>query len=244
MYCSTDDIAKLGTILGVWAHPDDESWCMAGVMAVARANGQRVACVTATRGDAGQTADETKWPQSQLGEIRTHELEKALDVLGVREHYWLDYKDGLMRESDGAPAVEAIAELITKVQPDTIFSFGPDGITGHTDHQTIHSWTRQAIKKAGSKAKFYGAVEVKEKYEAIPQACHDAFNIYFNIDIPDTVPEKNVDFFFVLPPQILDKKLESLRVQECQTAGIFAHPLGSSFAQDMAASEAFMEQTA
>ena len=41
----------LGTVLSVWAHPDDESYCCAGLMADAVAHGQRVTCVTATRGE-------------------------------------------------------------------------------------------------------------------------------------------------------------------------------------------------
>src|ERR671922_141060 len=38
----------LGTILGVWAHPDDEAYLSAGLMARAVRNGSRVVCVTAT----------------------------------------------------------------------------------------------------------------------------------------------------------------------------------------------------
>jgi LmbE family N-acetylglucosaminyl deacetylase len=37
-----------GTILSIWAHPDDETYLAGGVMAAASANGQRVVCVTAT----------------------------------------------------------------------------------------------------------------------------------------------------------------------------------------------------
>lgn len=43
-------IDDLGTILGVWAHPDDESYLMAGTALRAMARGSRVACVTATAG--------------------------------------------------------------------------------------------------------------------------------------------------------------------------------------------------
>ena len=39
---SNDAVAELGTILSIWAHPDDESYLAAGVMAAAR--GQRPAC--------------------------------------------------------------------------------------------------------------------------------------------------------------------------------------------------------
>ncbi|HXV94036.1 MAG TPA: PIG-L family deacetylase, partial [Pseudonocardia sp.] len=47
------DLADLGTILGVWAHPDDETFLTAGLMALAREAGNRVVCATATRGERG-----------------------------------------------------------------------------------------------------------------------------------------------------------------------------------------------
>jgi len=45
------DAAQLGTVLGIWAHPDDEAFLSAGLMAAARDAGQRVVCVTATLGE-------------------------------------------------------------------------------------------------------------------------------------------------------------------------------------------------
>ena len=50
---TAENVAELGTILGIWAHPDDEAYLSAGLMALARDNGQRVVCVTATRGELG-----------------------------------------------------------------------------------------------------------------------------------------------------------------------------------------------
>ena len=44
---------ELGTILGIWAHPDDEAYLSGGLMALASAAGSRVVCVTATRGELG-----------------------------------------------------------------------------------------------------------------------------------------------------------------------------------------------
>ncbi len=46
-----EQVVALGDIVAVWAHPDDESYLAAGVMAIARANGARVTCVTATDGE-------------------------------------------------------------------------------------------------------------------------------------------------------------------------------------------------
>ncbi|GEL20567.1 hypothetical protein PA7_44040 [Pseudonocardia asaccharolytica DSM 44247 = NBRC 16224] len=60
-------VAELGTLLGVWAHPDDEAYLSGGLMALARDAGSRVVCVAAER---------------------TGELARCLKVLGVMEHHW------------------------------------------------------------------------------------------------------------------------------------------------------------
>src|SRR5688572_31517072 len=86
-------VAGLGTILGIWAHPDDEAYLSGGLMALARDNGQRVACVTATRGERG-TPDPVAWPPDRLATERTRELAWSLEILGVHEHHWLGYRDG------------------------------------------------------------------------------------------------------------------------------------------------------
>ena len=58
---SGSDVGALGTILGIWAHPDDEAYLSGGLMALARDTGSRVVCVTATRGELG-TPDPRAWP--------------------------------------------------------------------------------------------------------------------------------------------------------------------------------------
>ena len=44
---------RLGTLLLVWAHPDDDIYTSAGLMAAAARAGDRVVDVTATRGEGG-----------------------------------------------------------------------------------------------------------------------------------------------------------------------------------------------
>ena len=81
-------VNDLGTILGVWSHPDDEAWLSAGIMADAVRAGRRVVCVTATRGELG-TVDAVRWPLDGLAEVRTAEMQRCLELLGVTEHHWL-----------------------------------------------------------------------------------------------------------------------------------------------------------
>jgi LmbE family N-acetylglucosaminyl deacetylase len=214
------DIAKLGTILGIWAHPDDETFTMAGIMMAALANGQQTACVTATRGEKG-SQDLTKWPLETLGQVREKEMEAALQIIGCAHHQWLDYIDGELTEVDSAEAVDRLGKIIRAVQPQTILTFGPDGMTGHTDHQTVSHWTSQAVQSAESSATIYHAVVAEEWYNSSGHELDKRFNIYFNIDKPPAVPEEQIDLLFKLPHDICRRKTNALRAQKSQTEAFF-----------------------
>jgi LmbE family N-acetylglucosaminyl deacetylase len=141
-------MTELGTILSVWAHPDDETYLAGAIMARAVRAGDRVVCVTATRGEQG-SSDPERWPPGPpLAELRTRELEKALAELGVTEHLWLDYPDGGCAQVPEAQAVTRLVDLIEDVRPDTILTFGPDGMTGHEDHRAVCRWTTAAVATA------------------------------------------------------------------------------------------------
>src|SRR5205823_11657063 len=58
-----------GPLLGVWAHPDDETYLSAGLMAASVAGGSRVVCVPATRGEGGSLGHR-RWPPSGVGRGR------------------------------------------------------------------------------------------------------------------------------------------------------------------------------
>jgi LmbE family N-acetylglucosaminyl deacetylase len=241
MNYTASDIAKLGTILGIYAHPDDECWTAGGVLAAACANGQKVVCVTATRGDAGKTADEKKWPQSRLGEIRESELDDSLACLGTIEHHWFDYRDGQLNKVPAPEAVQKLTELIKKVQPDTILTFGPDGLTGHPDHQTVCAWAQAAVQATGRQLPILMARETIEKYQSCGKALHAAANVYFAISEPVTVPAAKADVYFALPPDIYQKKIASLQAHKSQMTGLFAHPQGGPALREYAKTEAFVK---
>ena len=115
------------TLLGVWAHPDDEAYLSAGLMAEARRNGERVVVLTATLGDHG-TSDPKRFPPACLRRLRHHELRKSLAAVGVDELRIIGFEDGTCHEREGTATV---ADHIADVAPDRIVTFGPDGITGH-----------------------------------------------------------------------------------------------------------------
>ena len=70
-------LPAIATLLGVWAHPDDEAYLSSGLMSVVRKAGGRVVVVTATRGEHG-TDDPATWPPERLAPLRERELMDSL----------------------------------------------------------------------------------------------------------------------------------------------------------------------
>ena len=86
-------------ILGVFAHPDDESFCAGGTFAKYAQAGAEIMVVSATRGDAGQIRDGRAATRRTLGQVREHELELACKQLGIQHAVCLDYGDGKLKDT-------------------------------------------------------------------------------------------------------------------------------------------------
>ena len=157
---SSSAIAELGTILSVWAHPDDETYLAGGVMAAARDNGQRVVCASATAGEHG-TPDPVSWPPERLARLRRWESAAAMAVLGVDDHRFLGLPDGEL-ESHAGRGPTLVGQLLDDVQPDTILTFFSDGITFHPDHIAVHRWVTTAWERRGRRGRLLYARPTSE----------------------------------------------------------------------------------
>jgi LmbE family N-acetylglucosaminyl deacetylase len=131
-------------LLGVWAHPDDECYLSAGLMARVVETGGHVRLICATRGEFG-TADPNEAGSEAFGRLRDDELRSSLGALGVHDVHVLGLPDGGCRESDPAAMARTIAEHLDEFDPDTVVTFGPDGITAHPDHVSVSLWTTAAV---------------------------------------------------------------------------------------------------
>jgi LmbE family N-acetylglucosaminyl deacetylase len=209
---------ELGTILGVWAHPDDEAYLTAGIMARAVRNGSRVVCVTATRGEGG-SMDEEKWPPEKMGEVRTKELERSLEILGVKEHVWFDMLDLDMDTGLPEEGFEGIRELVADVQPDTILTFGPDGMTGHAAHRDVSSWATRALREAGKPGSrvLYATVTPEWAAEFVP--VWEPFDV-FRPGTPPITPREELAVFYELPEDILGLKVDAINAHVSQVEAI------------------------
>jgi len=85
--------------------------------------------------------------------VREREWHASLAALGVTEHHLLGITDGTCAAAPHDLVVAHIARIIRAVAPDTIVTFGPDGMTGHEDHQTVSAWATDAHAVAASDAR-------------------------------------------------------------------------------------------
>jgi LmbE family N-acetylglucosaminyl deacetylase len=137
-------------LLGVFAHPDDETFCAGGTLAKYVANGWEVMVISATRGQAGQIHDPLAATRRTLGQVREREFYAACEQLGVHHARVLDYMDGTLQDVDLHELTGAIVQIIRAFRPDVVITFGPDGAYGHPDHIAIGAATTRAFEQAGS----------------------------------------------------------------------------------------------
>jgi len=134
-------------LLGVFAHPDDETFCAGGTFARYAKDGAEIMVVSATRGQAGQIRDARVGTRRTIGAVREGELRLACERLGVAQVRCWDYADGGLAEADFAGLVSKVVQLIREFKPEVVVSFGPDGGYGHPDHITISAAATAACQQ-------------------------------------------------------------------------------------------------
>jgi LmbE family N-acetylglucosaminyl deacetylase len=154
------------SIIGIFAHPDDEVMGAGGVLAAAAVRGEGAALVCATRGEVGEISDPSLATPETLGSVREQELRCAAKALGIPEPIFLDYRDSGMAGTEAnqdprslamAPREEVTAKLVgilRRLRPQVVVTFDVTGGYGHPDHIAIHYATLEAFHAAGDATRF------------------------------------------------------------------------------------------
>ncbi|NLG71513.1 MAG: GlcNAc-PI de-N-acetylase [Chloroflexi bacterium] len=162
--CS-DTVARR-VLLAVLAHPDDESFGMGGTLALYAQRGVDVYLICATRGEAGMMAPEFLKGFDSAAQRREHELRCAAEKLGLKDVFFLDYRDSGMPGSPDnehpmalckAPLEDVsgqIVHFIRTLRPQVVVTFDPIGGYRHPDHIAIHNATVHAFHAAGDPQQF------------------------------------------------------------------------------------------
>jgi mycothiol S-conjugate amidase len=152
-------------LMAVHAHPDDESSKGAATMAKYVAEGVDVLVATCTGGERGSVLN-PKLDRPEIWEniatIRREEMERAREILGVRQA-WLGFVDSGYPEGDPLPplpegcfglqpvekAAAPLVRLMREFRPHVVTTYDEDGGYPHPDHVMCHKVSVAAFEAAG-----------------------------------------------------------------------------------------------
>ncbi len=190
--------------MGIFAHPDDPEFTVAGTVAKWTQAGCHVVYVLCTDGDVGtRDPDMTR---EQMAAIRRQEQREACRVLGVAEVIFLGYGDGVLQ-----PTLELRRDLVRAIRqhkPEvvlcgdpTVLFFG-DQYINHPDHRAAAQAAVDAVAPAAAMPLVFPEL-AKEGVSP-----HDVEQVYlWGTDQPNT---------WVDVAETLERKIQALRQHKSQ----------------------------
>jgi len=151
------------TFLAVHAHPDDEASSTGGVFRLYKNQGVRTVLVTCTNGEYGDAPggikplDPHHDPEAVVA-VRTEELARSAEILGIDRVVRLGYRDsGMMRWPQNSDpkafwstpideAAERVAAIMRDERPQVVMTYNEFGFYGHPDHIQAHRVTVRALE--------------------------------------------------------------------------------------------------
>jgi mycothiol S-conjugate amidase len=162
-------------LIAVHAHPDDESSKGAATMARYAREGVDVLVCTLTggeRGDILNKAMERPEVRANLAAVRRAEMDRAREILGVRQQF-LGFTDSGLPEGDPLPplpegcfalepletAARPLVQAVRAFRPHVILGYDENGGYPHPDHVKCHEVTVEAFEAAADPDRYPGTGE-------------------------------------------------------------------------------------
>ena len=139
----------------VFAHPDDETFCVGGTIAKYAAAGIRTDLFCATNGDAGKNSSVPVSSREELAAIRIEETRAAARILGIASIEFPGYGDGTLHTLEPTALIGDVVSFLRRTRPTIVIGFGPEGApTGHRDHQAMSRVVTAAFFLSGLRTAF------------------------------------------------------------------------------------------
>jgi len=139
------------TILLFTPHPDDDTFCCAGTLALLAKRENNIHIVIYTNDDKGSY--DTEMTSERLARIRKAEEEEASRLVGIPKQniHWLQFHDGMLEYASPKDLVEEVTKIIRTYRPEVIMTIDPgsESVRWHkTDHRMAANNTADAIRAA------------------------------------------------------------------------------------------------
>jgi LmbE family N-acetylglucosaminyl deacetylase len=191
----TDTILSPLRILGIFAHPDDAEFTVAGSVALWASQGAQITYVVVTDGGAG--SNDPSQSRAELACLRQAEQTAACALLGVQEVLFLGYPDGILE-----PTLDLrrdLTRIIRRLKPDRVVCGDPsvlfygDGYINHPDHRAAAEAALYAVFPSAPTRPIFPELlaeglephQVKEVYMMSDSARVNAY-----VDITSTIERK------------------------------------------------------
>jgi LmbE family N-acetylglucosaminyl deacetylase len=180
-----------GTLLAVFAHPDDER-IVGPLLARYAREGHRVYLVIATDGSRGVTEHAGIPAGAGLAQVRAGEARCAAGRLGIEPPILLGLPDGGLASFPTLGRLrEELTRLLGTLRPDALLTIGPEGGTGHPDHRLVGNVATevvQGVTGAEPPALYYASLPAERMRSAPPArpAVTAVPERYLSVQVPFT----------------------------------------------------------
>ncbi len=161
-------------VLLSFAHPDDETFTLAGSIIKWVKSGVQVSLITATYGQMGLSADIKVDSPDHLGQIRKGEMEEAAKITGISKIHYFGLMDGELENEETSELVNKIGAIIEEEKPDVVITFEKNGGSNHPDHIKMSLASTMAfkdyLKKTKKHVRLYHTVTPQSYYAEFAKA--------------------------------------------------------------------------
>jgi len=209
----------------VFAHPDDDTYGVAGSLALHANDELQLTVIMATSGGAGRIADPSLATRETLGRVREAEDVASWRALGFDPDVrFLRHPDGGLARIPREQLVSEVRDLLEETAPEVVVTFGHDGITGHEDHVAIGAVATEAFR--ATRTSSTGRASSRLLHNVVPQSSLDRLNELLRerglepMDptqpfMPRGVPDRTIGVR-VDCSAVYDRKLEAIRCHKTQ----------------------------
>src|SRR5258708_6206722 len=193
-------------VLGVGVHDDDIEFTSSGTVAKLIQQGSTVYYLILTDGSKG--TEDLSLSADKLTEIRIKEQQKAAQVLGVKQVFFLSHVDGELQNTPDLK--KEIVRIIRTLKPNTVICWDPTfvydlewGFINHSDHRVSGQATLDAVFPFARNARTFP--ELLEEEDLKPHSVMEILMI--------NMVNQN---YFVDISDVFDTKLKALKCHTSQ----------------------------
>jgi LmbE family N-acetylglucosaminyl deacetylase len=198
-------------VLGIVAHADDLDFGASGTIAKMANEGAEVYYLILTDGSKG-SEDHTITPEKLIA-LRQEEQRAALQILGGKDVFFLDYPDGELEVT--MQLKREIVKVIRNVKPDLVITMDPSMI-----YSTQHGYINHPDHRAAGQAALDAVFPLARDHMTFPELYDEGFEPHKTLSVLLINFEQHN--YYVNITDVFDTKIKALAAHASQMSDMVA----------------------